>query len=121
MCAPYEYAVSCGGSTRPSLDGGFDFTHQQAPDGCVGVGGTPAGNAYSCCPVRVACSTVTIRHHQVPDAIRFGPHDPDPDPDPDLDLDRDRAPRPRTAEGGADVGAAELTATTSLPGASDMR
>jgi hypothetical protein len=35
---------------RPSLDGGFAVIYQQAPDGCVGVRGTPAGNAHSCCP-----------------------------------------------------------------------
>jgi hypothetical protein len=51
MCAPNEYAVSCGGPPRFSSDGGFDnFAYQQAPANCVGVGGTPAGNLYSCCP-----------------------------------------------------------------------
>jgi hypothetical protein len=52
MCAPNEYAVSCGGPPHfPSSDGSLDgFMYQQAPANCVGVGGTPAGNEYSCCP-----------------------------------------------------------------------
>lgn len=51
MCAPNEYAVSCGGPPLFSGDGGFDnFAYQQPPANCVGVAGTPAGNEYSCCP-----------------------------------------------------------------------
>jgi hypothetical protein len=51
MCAPNEYAVSCGGPPLISSDGGFDnFAYQQAPANCVGVAGTAAGNEYSCCP-----------------------------------------------------------------------
>jgi hypothetical protein len=51
MCAPDEYAVSCGGPPQFSNDGGSgDFAYQEPPANCVGVGGTPAGNAYFCCP-----------------------------------------------------------------------
>jgi hypothetical protein len=50
MCGPDQYAVSCGGPPHFDEDGGSNFTYQEAPDGCVGVGATPGGNAYSCCP-----------------------------------------------------------------------
>jgi hypothetical protein len=50
MCAPNEYALSCGGPPRLTADGGFDSTYQQPPANCVGKGGTPAGNGYYCCP-----------------------------------------------------------------------
>ncbi len=51
-CAPTQYAVSCGGPPVPSLpDGGqVTWTYQNPPEGCVGVGGTPGGNGYYCCP-----------------------------------------------------------------------
>jgi hypothetical protein len=50
-CAPNEYAVSCGGPPAlPLPDGSFASLYQDAPDACVGVAGTPAGNLYSCCP-----------------------------------------------------------------------
>jgi hypothetical protein len=43
MCAPNEYAVSCGG-----LD---NFEYQQPPATCVRVGGvTPGGSGFYCCP-----------------------------------------------------------------------
>jgi hypothetical protein len=51
ICAPNEYAVSCGGPPHPSNDGGPDeFVYQQAPANCRDVGVTPGGNQYSCCP-----------------------------------------------------------------------
>jgi hypothetical protein len=50
MCAPNEYAVSCGGPPHFDEDGSSNFAYQETPDGCVGVGATPGGNAYSCCP-----------------------------------------------------------------------
>jgi hypothetical protein len=51
MCAPNEYAVSYGGPPHFSNDGGPDtFVYQQAPTNCRGVGVTPGGNQYSCCP-----------------------------------------------------------------------
>jgi hypothetical protein len=50
ICAPNEYAVSCGGPPDFSPDGNSSFENQEAPDGCVGVFGTPAGNGYFCCP-----------------------------------------------------------------------
>ncbi len=51
VCAQGEYAVSCGGPPIPIglPDGGFG-SYQKAPDGCTGVGATPGGNLYSCCP-----------------------------------------------------------------------
>jgi hypothetical protein len=50
VCAPNEYAMSCGGPPRGSPDGNSSFEYQEAPDGCVGVGFTPGGNGYYCCP-----------------------------------------------------------------------
>ena len=51
MCAPNEYALSCGGPPHFNPDGGVDnFTYEQPPANCVGMGGTPAGNGYYCCP-----------------------------------------------------------------------
>lgn len=50
ICAPNKYAVSCGGPPHLSPDGSSTFNYQEAPDGCVGVGFTPGGNGYFCCP-----------------------------------------------------------------------
>ena len=50
LCAATEYAISCGGPPRPLPDGGFGVDYQEPPDACTGAGGTPAGNAYFCCP-----------------------------------------------------------------------
>ena len=49
-CADDEYAVSCGGPPLLSEDGGVTETYQELLAGCVIVAGTPAGNAYACCP-----------------------------------------------------------------------
>jgi hypothetical protein len=51
LCAPNEYGLSCGGPPHFNPDGGGDnFTYQEPPANCVGMGGTPAGNGYYCCP-----------------------------------------------------------------------
>jgi len=52
VCAPDEYAVSCGGPPRVLSDGGVGFDYQSAPASCTPAGATPGGNEYSCCPCR---------------------------------------------------------------------
>jgi hypothetical protein len=51
VCPLDQYAVSCGGPPLVSPDGSVVTPqYQDPPDACVGVGVTPAGNGYYCCP-----------------------------------------------------------------------
>ena len=45
-CAGNEYAMGCGGPPIP--DG--DVHYQDAPSGCAGLGYSPAGSEFVCCP-----------------------------------------------------------------------
>lgn len=46
QCAANEYAVACGGPPIP--DG--DVHYEDAPSGCTGLGYSPAGSEFVCCP-----------------------------------------------------------------------
>jgi hypothetical protein len=47
QCSPGSYGVACGGPPNP-LDGGPSY--QSLPSGCTGIGYTPGGSAFACCP-----------------------------------------------------------------------